>query len=231
MLYKTDEHPCSYLPEQQARTAFIDPKAILDQQLYSQLCDFGYRRSGQFVYRPSCLNCNACQSLRVNVSDYRFNRRERRILNKNKDLDVVCKKDIDHDIFYDLYQRYIITRHSDGDMFPPDRDQYQQFLSSFLDNTLYYCFYQGPKLKAIAVTDALVQGLSAVYTFFDPHDDKRSLGHFAILWQIQQAQARNLDYLYLGYWVKDCKKMSYKTQFQNIEIYRDKKWQLLCNNT
>lgn len=226
-IFSTAPHPCSYLEGQQASTLFLDPETPINQQTYGQLCDLGYRRSGGFIYKPACENCNACISVRLPVKDYHFSRSEKRTLNKNRDLTVKIVDNIFTQECYKLYADYICQRHVDGDMYPPSLQQYKNFLNNGLGNSEYYCFYVKDTLKSVAVIDRLDKGFSAVYTFFDPFDTKRSLGNFAILWQIEMVKSLNLDYVYLGYWVKDCNKMSYKSRFRPAELLIEEKWILL----
>lgn len=126
-----------------------------------------------------------------------------------------------------LYQSYIEKRHSDGDMYPATAEQFDAFIRSSVEGGRYYCFYLEQKLIAVAVSDILASGLSAVYTFFDPAQEKRSLGNYAILWQIEQARALGMDYLYLGYWIKGCAKMEYKIAYRPLEMLVEGKWILL----
>jgi arginine-tRNA-protein transferase len=226
-LFATDNHACSYINGQQAKTLFIDPSENVSPAIYSQLCERGFRRSGQFIYRPNCDNCQACISIRVPVSDYAFSRSEKRILKRNLDLSVHQVDSILADEFYQLYARYINLRHADGDMYPANREQYENFLNNGLSSSCYFVFYHLDTLVAVAVVDRLQQALSAVYTFYAPEEEKRSLGSFAVLWQIQMAQRLNLQHVYLGYWVKDCAKMSYKTRFKPTEILTNGQWQAL----
>lgn len=223
-LFATAPHPCSYLPDQEASTVFVDPSATIDREIYTYLSEKGYRRSGSFLYKPDCPNCQACISLRIPVKDYRFSRSEKRVLKRNEDLDVYTSSHIFTEKFYRLYADYICVRHSDGDMYPPSLEQYQSFLKNGFNSTEYFVFQKDEEIKAVAVVDILANGLSAIYTFYDPFDQHRSLGTLAVLWQIQQAKALELDYVYLGYWVKDCEKMRYKSRFRPAEIYFGKQW-------
>jgi len=109
-------------------------------------------------------------------------------------------------------------------MYPPDREQYQAFLNSVWDCTRFFRFYEKGRLIAVAVVDQLEDGLSAIYTFFDPEADKRSLGAYAILWQVEQARTMGLSYLYLGYWIRDCQKMSYKADYRPLQVYIKSRW-------
>lgn len=126
--------------------------------------------------------------------------------------------------YFDLYQRYIEQRHADGDMFPPSREQFSTFLVRDLPFSRFYEFRVDQRLLAVAVTDLLPNGLSAVYTFYEPDEERRSLGRYAILWQIAEAARLQLQAVYLGYWIKNCKKMNYKTQYRPIELLTNQRW-------
>ncbi len=223
-VFITDPHSCSYLDQQQATTLFIDPQMAVDQQLYSQLTQLGFRRSGDHIYRPHCQSCNACIATRVCVDGFSRKRKHQKIWNKNADLRVVECEDIDTDLHYALFENYIARRHSDGDMYPSDREQYRSFLCQGSSNARFYNFYQQERLISVAVSDLLDDGLSAIYTFFDPEFSHRSLGNYGILWQIELARSQGLSYLYLGYWIKECRKMNYKTDYRPLELYINQRW-------
>ncbi|MFT6288481.1 MAG: arginine-tRNA-protein transferase [Alcanivorax sp.] len=223
-VYTTYPHSCSYLADQQATTLFIDPRQEIDQKLYSSLSLLGFRRSGNNVYRPHCAQCNACVPSRLPVRDFQPSRSQKRTLRRNLDLTVKQTDDIRDDESYDLYRRYIEQRHADGDMFPPDREQYESFLNNAWDCTRYFRFYRESRLISVAVVDVMVDGLSAIYTFFEPEEERRSLGTYAVLWQIEQAREMGLDYLYLGYWIQNCQKMSYKADYKPLELFLDGSW-------
>lgn len=223
-VYTTYPHSCSYLEDQEATTLFVDPRQPVDQKLYSNLSQLGFRRSGSHIYRPHCTHCDACIPARIPVNLFEPKRGQRRTRNRNQDLVVKASDDMRDDAAFELYQNYIESRHSDGDMYPPEREQYESFLSNAWDCTRYYRFYDGDSLIALAVVDELVDGLSAIYTFFDPALDRRSLGGFAILWQIEKAREMGLSYLYLGYWVRDCQKMAYKSDYRPLELYVNNRW-------
>ncbi len=226
-VYTTYPHSCSYLQEQEATTLFVDPRQEVDQTLYSNLSVLGFRRSGNHLYRPHCSNCDACIPARIPVQDFAPNRGQRRALRRNADLEVEVTGDIRDQSAFDLYRRYIECRHADGDMYPPDREQYQSFLDNAWECTRYYRFYDAGKLIAIAVVDELLDGLSAIYTFFEQGEEKRSLGSYAILWQVEKARQMGLDYVYLGYWIRDCRKMAYKTDYRPLELYVNSRWTTL----
>ncbi|MEH6610488.1 MAG: arginyltransferase [Halioglobus sp.] len=223
-VYTTYPHSCSYLADQQATTLFIDPRQEVDQKLYSSLSLLGFRRSGNNIYRPHCAQCNACVPSRLPVAAFQPSRSQKRTSRRNRDLTVEQTDDIRDDQSYALYRRYIEQRHADGDMFPPDREQYESFLNNAWDCTRYFRFYQENRLIAVAVVDVMVDGLSAIYTFFEPEEEQRSLGTYAVLWQIEQARKMGLNYLYLGYWIQNCQKMSYKADYKPLELFLDGCW-------
>lgn len=148
-------------------------------------------------------------------------------MQRNQDVEVQCVAPYFSDEIYALYARYIEARHADGDMFPPSPEQFRDFLLVQTDFSYFAAFRVQGRLIAVAVMDILPNGISAVYTFFDPHEASRSMGRFAILWQIAEAQRRQLPALYLGYWIRDCRKMRYKTEYQPLELYVNQRWILM----
>ncbi|EAQ99187.1 arginyltransferase [Congregibacter litoralis] len=224
-VYTTYPHRCSYLEEEEATTLFIDPRQSVDQTLYSNLSMLGFRRSGNHIYRPHCSHCNACIPARVHVNDFKANRSQRRCLKRNRDLEVTIRTSVSNDESYALYDRYIRARHADGDMYPPDRDQFESFLNNPWDCTEYCEFRAEGRLVAVAVVDMMLDGLSAIYTFFDPDETTRSLGRYAVLWQIERSRSLGLPYVYLGYWIRNCDKMSYKSDYQPLELLINNQWQ------
>jgi len=226
-LFATQPHPCSYLDGQEATTVFVDPEANIDPALYTQLSQLGFRRSGAHLYRPQCLRCQACVSSRIPVKAFKPNRSQRRCLQLNRDLSLQITKDINTLEHYNLYSRYIESRHQDGDMYPPSEDQYKAFLTSEWEITQFIEFRLEGRLIGVSVCDRLGDGLSAVYTFYDAGEESRSLGKFAILAQIEKAKSLGLDYLYLGYWIKECEKMSYKIQYRPLELLVNRRWMRL----
>lgn len=226
--FRTPAHPCSYLEERQAATLFVDPQTRLDAGLYSELSRLGFRRSGDYLYRPHCDGCRACVPARVRVADFQPRRRHKRLRRRNADLTVSEEPARYTREVYRLYARYIDQRHSDGDMFPPSEEQFTSFLTCDWADTRFYCFRDPEhRLVAVAVTDLLDDGLSAVYTFFDPDQPDRGLGVNALLWQIQAAHRLGMPYLYLGYWIRQCQKMSYKSQYRPLELLDGGEWREL----
>jgi arginine-tRNA-protein transferase len=225
-VYTTYPHRCSYLEGEEATTLFIDPRQNVDQTLYSNLSMLGFRRSGNHIYRPHCSHCNACVPARIPVADFQPNRNQRRCSKRNGDLEVQARRGIiGDDESYALYDRYIRQRHADGDMYPPDRDQFESFLNDPWDCTEYLQFRKEGRLIAVAVVDVMIDGLSAIYTFYDPDEDARSLGRYAILWQVERCREEGLPYVYLGYWIRSCRKMAYKADYQPLEVLINNQWQ------
>lgn len=223
-LYTTQSHACSYLPDQQAQTLFIDPDFKVDRVHNTRLSELGFRRSGSHIYRPNCKNCQQCVSYRVLVSQFAAGRRFNRVWRRNADLTVTAVSNIADEEYFNLYQHYISERHHHGDMYPATHEQYASFLLNHCEGTVYFAIRCEGKLIGLMVSDILENGVSAVYTFFDPAEDKRSLGTFAILWQIAEAKRRGLEYLYLGYWIRDCQKMKYKIDYRPAEMLVRQRW-------
>lgn len=222
--YATQPHPCSYLPDEQATTLFLDPSQPMDAGVYAELSELGFRRSGDHLYRPHCQRCTACVPARIPTDRFTPNRQQRRIFKRNQDLTVTKARPSFKEEYYELYARYIELRHSDGDMYPPNREQFTTFLVRELSFSHFYEFRLNGRLLAVAVTDVLPNGLSAVYTFYDPDEEQRSLGRYAILWQITECARQHLEAVYLGYWIKNCRKMNYKTQYRPIELFINQRW-------
>lgn len=226
--YATQPHACSYLPNEQATTLFLDPSQPMNGQIYAELSELGFRRSGDHLYRPHCQLCKACVPARIPVIRFRPSRKQNRVLRRNLDIKVTrCDPGFTEER-YQLYARYISERHADGDMFPPSRGQFSTFLVSHLPYAFFYEMRVEDRLVGVAVTDVLPNGMSAVYTFYDPNEEKRSLGVFGIVWQIAESRRLGLDAVYLGYWIKGCRKMSYKTEYRPIELFVNQRWVALA---
>lgn len=219
-------HACGYLADRHARSAFVDPAFPLEPRLYGALLDQGFRRSGDYAYRPMCLNCRACQSARIVSREFVPDRAQRRCWKRNADLRRDVRRELT-DEHYALYRRYLAARHPSGGMDPEDADAFREFLACEWGATEFWEFRDGERLVAVAVVDRIPQGLSAVYTFFDPDLSERSLGTFAILSQIERARLEGLPHVYLGYWVPGSAKMDYKRRYQPLEVLRGSHWQRL----
>ncbi len=224
-LYITTEHPCGYYDDRLSANLIPDPHVQMNHGLYSLLITKGFRRSGGFVYRPYCPQCNQCQPCRINVEHFIANRNQRRCLKRNQDLHTRIIDSAFSNEYFQLYKRYINSRHGDGTMANPNPDDYTNFLLNDWSQTLFIESRKDQQLLCVAVVDFMPSGLSAVYTFFDPEEHKRSLGTFAILQQIWLAQLYQLPYVYLGYWIPHHPKMDYKCHFRALEILHGTEWQ------
>ena len=223
--YVTPEHPCNYLPDRQAITLFADPNYPKDLRLYSLLASNGFRRSGEYLYQPHCNNCHACVPVRVCVGEFHPGRSQNRIWKRNQDLEITVHPAKYNQAHYDLYRRYINIKHTGGGMDNPGPDDYMNFLTSSWMDTIFYEMKLANRLLAVAVVDRMDDSLSAVYTFYDPDYPNRSLGTFSILYELDEANRLGMNWLYLGYWINGCAKMSYKNRFLPIEYYQDGQWQ------
>lgn len=225
--YATQPHECSYLPGQQAVTLFMDPTVALDQELCSDLAEAGFRRSGAHIYRPNCTRCQACIPIRVPVDTFVLRRSQRKTRNRNASLQVRKMPPHFQDEHYHLYQRYINHYHHDGDMYPASVEQYLSFLVDATEFTSFYEFREHNQLVAVSVVDHLQNSLSAVYTFYHPDFQQRSLGRYCILWLIEETRRQGLPYLHLGYWINGCRKMNYKLEYRPAQIRINHQWQEL----
>lgn len=220
--YPTSTYRCSYLPEQQARSLVAAPAHHINDSNYSTLIDLGFRRSGTITYKPYCDQCQACTPIRVDTQQFKPSRNHRRTLRQFQHLNVIHKPLVWSEEHYALYREYQAVRHSGSDMDNDDKTQYIEFLlSSSIDSHLVE-FREGNQLKMVALIDKLKHGLSAVYTFFDPHTS--GLGTYGILWQINYCKEIELPWLYLGYWIEKSPKMAYKTRFSPYQLLLDNKW-------
>ncbi|MEM8769514.1 MAG: arginyltransferase, partial [Pseudomonadota bacterium] len=192
--------------------------------LYQGLTEHGFRRSGGHLYRPHCQDCQACIPTRIPVAGFEPRRNQRRVLKRNEDLELVIEPAMFNRHYYDLYSRYVRGRHADGDMYPPTTDQFRSFLLSQWSNSVFLCAYLDKELLSVAVCDQQPEGLSAIYTFFDPEYAERSLGTWSILKQLEFCDRAELPYLYLGYWIRDCRKMRYKVDFRPVELLLEGRW-------
>lgn len=227
--YQDSPHACSYLKEQKARNIYPDPNEPMTNQLYSHLIQHGFRRSGDISYRPFCVDCQQCIPVRINTEQFKANRSQRRCLKRNSDVAIILRPAEFNSEHYQLYCKYLQTRHPGGGMDNPTEESYINFLASNWSDTGFIEIRHENQLLAVAVTDFITNGASAFYTFFDPDLKKQSLGTFSILKQIELAQTHGLSWLYLGYWIERCHKMSYKQQFSSIEAYVNQQWQPLAS--
>ena len=222
----TSDFACNYLPDKQERLLVAVDDKLHNSEHYSWLMHEGFRRSGDQIYRPHCQNCQACQSLRIIVDQFTPSKSQKRLLKKNNNFIIKVVKSV-QDNYYPLYEKYINTLHADGAMFPANEAQYQSFIISNITEQLFLEVWHGDKLISVAVTDNLVDALSAVYTFYDPDYRKSGLGVFSILNQIALTDKMNKKYLYLGYQIDDCQKMNYKNRYFPHQRLSENKWKTI----
>lgn len=226
LLGVSQSHACSYLPAQQERLLFSLPEQPLSAEVYQWLTEHNFRRSGEQLYRPYCLQCQACQAVRLDVTALQPSRSQRRQLQQASRLNWSWRwqPEPQHQAYFPLYQAYIRQRHADGVMYPPEPEHLQQLLScSWLQvSTLEQ--YVGDQLVGVLVLDHLPQGLSAVYSFYQP-EHPLALGILAVLAGTTLCRQQQLPYFYLGYLVSDSDKMRYKSQFRPQQRLIQDEWQ------
>ena len=227
-LYVLMETPCPYLPGRRERKLMTEVRDPGAHESYSRLSRAGFRRSHNFAYRPACNGCNACVPVRVRVADFVPSRSQRRVQRLNRDLLVEDGPARASREQFVLFNRYVVARHGEGDMAGMAFSDYRTMVEETrLETNLTEFRDPGGGLVAVCLTDWLEDGPSAVYSFFEPTPSRRSLGNFMVLWLIEAALQRDLPHLYLGYWIEDSSKMSYKIRFQPVEGLRSGGWELL----
>ena len=229
--YVTNPSPCPYLPGRRERKAFTNLAITESDLVHNLLSQSGFRRSQTIAYRPACARCNACRSVRVATRDFVPSRNDRRAMQRNADL---VRRPVEANATreqYALLKAYVQTRHEGGGMSDMSYRDYSAMVGGSPVQSLIYEYRAGPEedapLVACAITDVLRDGLSMVYTFFDPEEDARSLGHYMILDHIRHAQDLGLPHVYLGYWVKGSPKMDYKRRYKPLEVLDGDRWRLL----
>ena len=226
--YLTIPTPCPYLPGRMERKIFTQLDPLSGPQLNNYLTHAGFRRSQNVIYRPACESCRACQSLRVAADKFEAGRRFRRILRKNEDITSSVNEPYATQEQYTLLKKYLMDRHPQGGMAEMDFVRYEMMVEDGSANTEIVEYRDSDNtLIACTLIDNLTDGKSMVYSFFDPDIRSRSLGNYMILDQLDTCQKFDLPYLYLGYWVPESPKMSYKKEFHPTEILTTRGWRTL----
>lgn len=226
-VFHTGEHACGYWPERTARDLVIDPRDPRLSAAYPVALAWGFRRSGDIVYRPHCRGCRACVAVRIPVDDFAPGRSQRRCLARNADVETRVLPAERNDERLALYRRYLGARHPGGGMDDHGAPEFDQFLIGGWARGRFLEMRLRGRLVAVAVTDLLDHALSAVYTFYDPDEGARGLGTLAILRQIEWARREGRRHLYLGYWIAGHDKMDYKRRFRPLERFDGRGWRVL----
>ena len=223
-LFLTAAMPCPYLPGRQERKLFTHLTGRRASSLHHLLSENGFRRSQNLIYRPACEGCNACQSVRIVAGEFAASARYRRVLKHNDDLVIDVRPTTATSEQYDLFKRYLESRHAGGGMNQMSFVDYEYMVEDTPVQSVLveYRLRDDPeqRLIAVALTDVMPDGLSMVYSFYDPDLAHRSLGTYLILDHIAQVRSAGLHYVYLGYWVKDSPKMAYKAQFRPLQVQK-----------
>lgn len=227
--YATAPYDCSYIDGQIARSQVAVSGGTIQNAAYTSLIHQGFRRSGAFIYRPQCDHCQACQSIRLPVIRVVPNRSQMRALKQHQHMQVKLSKPYFSAEHYALYARYQSAKHTGGGMDQDDASQYVEFLVKSSVDTMLVEFREPSTgtgagvLKMVSIVDKLQDGLSAVYTFYDPTPGQ-SLGTYNVMWQIEHTRSLGLTHLYLGYWIANLPKMAYKARFRPAEILHQGQW-------
>ena len=223
--YKTTEYNCSYIDKMDAQSLVVTPYKSIDQNIFQDLIEKGFRRSGQYIYKPSCKSCTACIPIRLSVQKFLSSSSQKRVFKKHQHFDVREVSLTFKQEHFDLYSKYQNKRHSSINNDQNKIDDYNDFLIKSNVNSKLVEFWDGGLLKIVSIIDMMSDGISAVYTFFDPDDEKVSYGTYSIIWLINWCKIQQFKYMYLGYWIGECNKMKYKTNFKPYELYIKGYWQ------
>lgn len=230
--YLTEAQPCPYLPQRMERKVFTPLRGNRAANVNDRLSVNGFRRSQNVAYRPQCPGCNACIATRVVAGEYAPSRSDRRIIKRNARLKRVVRPAIATEEQYQLFRKYLASRHAGGAMAAMDALDFASMVEDSTVRTQVIEYHDigddgEPVLIAACLTDVMADGVSLVYSFFDPERSRDSLGNFIIIDHIDLAHALGLSYVYLGYWVDGCRKMAYKTRFHPTEALIGTAWKRL----
>ena len=223
-LFQTLPHACGYFGERTAQNLVIDPAAPQLDQLYGTALERGFRRAGGHLYLPHCGGCRACTPCRIDVERFTPDRAQKRCIKRNAELTVHEAMAGYNTERHALYERYLRHRHPGGGMDEADASDFRRFLTAPWSPTIFLELRHQQRLLGVAVTDVCLHGVSAVYTFFDPDENTRSLGTFAILQQVALARRRGIPWVYLGFWIAGHPKMDYKRRFRPLQIRGSGGW-------
>lgn len=228
--YRSRPTPCPYLPDRTEQQLFAELAGPQASETFELLSKGGFRRTQHIIYRPACPSCSSCQPVRVVAREFRFGRSWRRVLRANDDLQATdVGLNVSNEQFQ-LFQRYLRSRHSDGEMAKMSREEYaEMILASPVDTNIIEFRDANERLVACCFYDRLEHGLSAVYSAFEPDVHRRSLGSYTVLWMIQRTLELSLDYVYLGFWVDGSRKMDYKSRFHPPEAFGPHGWRRLTD--
>ncbi len=226
--YRSRPSPCPYLPDRTEQQLFAELSGPHAGETFELLSRGGFRRTQHIIYRPACPSCSACMPVRIVAREFRFGRTWRRVLRANEDLKAKDVGLIVSDEQFDLFQRYLQSRHGEGEMAKMNREEFaEMILSSPVDTSIIEFRDTEKRLIACCFADRLEHGLSAVYSAFEPDAHRRSLGSYTVLWMIQQVLDLELDHVYLGFWVDGSRKMEYKSRFRPLEAFGSEGWKRL----
>ena len=224
--YVTAPQPCPYLPGRMERKLFTALQGENAEKLNDSLSQQGFRRSQNVLYRPSCAECAACLSARIDVSRFSVSKSQRRTAKRNADLERRATSPWATEDQYSLFRRYLDMRHADGGMADMDVFEFAAMIEEtpIRSRVVEYTSRDTNDLIAVSLTDVLADGLSMVYSFYTPDEARRSLGTYMIIDHVAIAKEARLPYVYLGYWVPGSQKMGYKANFSGLEVYRGGQW-------
>jgi len=223
--FSTEPLPCPYLPNRIERRVVTELLGRNATNFHNRLSEVGFRRSHNIAYSPACPGCHACQAVRIVVGDFKLSHSQNRIIKKNKDILVERVQVIATPEQYELFLAYQESRHNNGEMSKMDFQAYRSLIEDTpVESELIEFRLDDHTLVAVCLLDKVKNGLSAVYNFYQPSLSRRSLGTFMILWLVKSAKCLGMKFIYLGFWIDGCSKMSYKQKFKPLEIWTTDGW-------